>query len=73
MGWVCAKGGEPGQWVNLSSIGGEQVAAPPQVAGGKGDGKEESEALREEVAELRQLVETLVGRVASLEAQPPQV
>jgi hypothetical protein len=57
MGWVCSKGGEPGQWLNMSSIG--------------PDGSEEEKVvLQEEVAELRKVVEALVVRVAALEAKP---
>jgi hypothetical protein len=66
LGWVCAKGGEPGRWVNVSSIGEHAAAA----AAGGGGGEEESAALREEVTELRRVVEALVGRVAALEAKP---
>ena len=65
LGWVCAKGGEPGRWVNISSVGVGQRA----VDGGEEEEEEEEEkaVLRGEVSELRKVVAALVGRVAAME------
>ena len=69
LGWACAKGGEPGQWVNITTSVGEHSEQAAVAASG-GHGEEERVALRGEVAELRQAVEALVGRVAALDAKP---
>ena len=79
LGWVCVEGGEPGKWVNMSFGGTEQPATARQStdASTKGGvlGREDAEtlALRSEVAELRRVVEALVGRLEELEKSVPEM
>ena len=67
LGWVCAEGGEPGKWINISSAGLEQVAMTEMPSTPKHGGEEVIVALRSEVADLRKMVEDLVGRLEALE------
>ena len=60
LGWACAKGGEPGTWVNISAIG-EQQPVEAGIAG------ETEVALRQEVDELRQIVGTMLEWLVALE------
>lgn len=73
LGWVCAEGGEPGRWVNISFAGAEQPAVAPRQTNGvsvhgfsHGD-DEEKMALRQEVTGLRQMLMALATRLEALE------
>ena len=67
LGWVCAEGGEPGKWINISSAGLDQVAMTHMPSIPNDAGEKVHVKLQAEVAGLRKMVVDLVGRLEALE------